>query len=177
MSSIYPLGCSIIPHLKHHTASQKSTFLQKKKKKKDGQVFTAISQALLPTSVLVRVSIAEKRGHDKVNSYKRQHLIGAGYRFIGSIHYHHAGSMAVSRQTCCWRRSQEFYILISGSQKKAASWVARRRLSSVLCRASKPTLTVMHFLQQSHSCANKAKHPNSANFHGLSIFKPRQLGQ
>ena len=61
--------------------------------------------ALDNLAVLDRVSIAVKRHHDQGNSYKGQH-------FRGSVHYHHGGNMVASRQTQCWRRSQEFYILI-----------------------------------------------------------------
>jgi hypothetical protein len=42
---------------------------------------TAILQSLLPNCVLIRVSIAMKRHHDKDNSYKDQHLIVAGLQF------------------------------------------------------------------------------------------------
>jgi hypothetical protein len=39
--------------------------------------------------VLVRISIAVKRNHDQGDSYKGHCLIGAAYRFKGSVHYHH----------------------------------------------------------------------------------------
>jgi hypothetical protein len=45
-------------------------------------------------SVLVRVSIALKRHHDHGNSYKGKHLIGAGLRFRGLVHYHHGEKLA-----------------------------------------------------------------------------------
>jgi hypothetical protein len=46
-------------------------------------------------NVLVRVSIAVKRHHDRCNSYKGKHFIGAGLQFRGLVCYHrcrkHAG--------------------------------------------------------------------------------------
>jgi hypothetical protein len=50
------------------------------------------------TSVLLRVSIAEKKHHDKGDSYKEQHL---GSEVTSTIIM--AGSMAVYRQTWYWR--------------------------------------------------------------------------
>ena len=51
-------------------------------------------------TVLVRVSIAEKRHHDQGNSYKGQHLIGAGLQVQGfsplSSRWEH-GSIQVGR--------------------------------------------------------------------------------
>jgi hypothetical protein len=39
---------------------------------------TAIPQSLVPTSILIMVSIAVKRHHDQGNSYKGQYLVGVG---------------------------------------------------------------------------------------------------
>ena len=43
--------------------------------------------------LLVRVSIAVKRQHDHVKSYKGKLLIGTAlaYRLRGLVHYHHGG--------------------------------------------------------------------------------------
>ena len=46
--------------------------------------------------LLVRDSVAVKRHHDPNNSYKGKHLIKAGLKFRGLVHYHHGrkhGSM------------------------------------------------------------------------------------
>lgn len=48
----------------------------------------AIPQFLVATSsVLVRVSITDKRHHDHGNYYKGKHLIGDDLQF--GVHYHH----------------------------------------------------------------------------------------
>ena len=60
-------------------------------------------------SVLVRVSIAVKRHHDQGNSYKGQHLIGAGFqvqRFSPIIRLHlsswqHPGKHGAGKAKWC----------------------------------------------------------------------------
>lgn len=43
----------------------------------------------LKDDVLARVSIAAKRYHDHINSFKGKHLIEAGLQFRGVVHFHH----------------------------------------------------------------------------------------
>jgi hypothetical protein len=46
---------------------------------------------------------------NKATVIKDTIYLGMAYRLRGSVH---AGSMSVFRQTWCWIRNQEFYILI-----------------------------------------------------------------
>jgi hypothetical protein len=92
-----------------------------------------------------------KRNHDQGNSYKGQHLIGAGLQ----VHYNQGRSMAAFRQASCWR-----------------SWVlhlvpkANRRLSSMwLGRWSQST---------SHSDTLPATRPHLLIVPHSNIFKPSQ---
>jgi hypothetical protein len=65
-----------------------------------------------------------------------------------------AGSTPASRLECCWR-SCEFYIFIKRKPGAECPQAAKRRVS-------KPTPTVVHFLQQGHISSNKATPPNGA---------------
>lgn len=85
-----------------------------------------------------------------------------------SVHYHHSrkygsvnAGMALEKLSASTSWSQ-------GSQEKTVSQAARRSVS-------KPTPTVMHFLQQGHTYLNKATLPNIAASHGPSIFKPLHM--
>ena len=49
---------------------------------------TAVPCSLVPTPVLIRVSIVVKRHHDHNKSYKGKHRIGAGLQFR-RFHGHH----------------------------------------------------------------------------------------
>lgn len=60
---------------------------------------TAVHQSLIPTSVLVRVSVAVKRHHDHSNSYKGKLLIGVAYSSEVQSIINVVGNMAVYRQT------------------------------------------------------------------------------
>jgi hypothetical protein len=63
------------------------------------------------------------------------------------------GRMAASRQTWGWR-SRKFYILIERQQKTGSQVAYEEGL--------KVHSTITHFLQQGHTCTNKAVLPNSA---------------
>jgi hypothetical protein len=80
-----------------------------------------------------------KRYHDQGNSYKGQHLIRADIVSEVQSLIIMAGRMAASRQTWCWRRNRELYILIQRQPGETVFQAARRRIS-------KPTPTVTHFL-------------------------------
>jgi hypothetical protein len=54
---------------------------------------------------------AVNRHHVQGKSCRKTTLIGAGYKFRGSVHYHQGGSMAASKQA--WhRQNREFYVFI-----------------------------------------------------------------
>jgi hypothetical protein len=113
-----------------------------------GRVLISDSSSLvlirLSTSALVGVSIAVKRHHDQGNSYKRQHLIGAGLpfqRFSPSSSRWEAwsypgghGAGGAESSTSCSKEKQE----------KTVSHMGRRRVS-------KPTPIVTNILQQGHT--------------------------
>ena len=68
---------------------------------------------LVVKSCLSEGFIAVERRHDQGNFYKVTFIIlGLAYSLEVQSIIIMAGSMAVSRQTWCWRRSWEFYILI-----------------------------------------------------------------
>ena len=109
---------------------------------------------------MFRVSIAVKRPYDQGNSYKGQHLIGAGFtgseiRFI----IIKAGSRAASRQA--WQ-----YPGRHGPGEESSTYFSKGKQEKTAFEAagtvSKPTLTVKHFLQQGHTYSNKAIPPNSS---------------
>ena len=80
------------------------------------------------------------------------------------------GSIAASRQTCCRRRSWEFYILILRQQKGTGVHTGK----SLDLGALKAHPIVTPFLQQSHMYSNKAT-PNSATQHrprNMTLRKP-----
>jgi hypothetical protein len=52
---------------------------------------TAIFQTQVPSSALVKVSVAVKRHHDHGNSYKGKHRMGMAYSFRGLVHYCYGG--------------------------------------------------------------------------------------
>jgi hypothetical protein len=113
-------------------------------------------QSLVPTSVSVKVSIAEKRQHDQGNSYKGQNLIAVGLqvqRFSPLSSWQEAwqrpGRHGIGGAECSTPFSK-------GKQEKTNPHVSRRRVS-------KPTPKVgTHFLQQGHIYSNKATLSNSA---------------
>jgi hypothetical protein len=113
-------------------------------------------------SICPRISIAVKRHHDQENCYKGQHLIGAGllvlrfsplsswqeaWQHLGK---HRIREGAESSTSCC-----------EGKQEKADFQKARMKVS-------KPTPTVIHFLQQGHTHSNKGTPPKSATPLGLA---------
>ena len=93
--------------------------------------------------VLDTVSIAVKRHHDQGNSYKEQHLIGAG--------------LQVQRfSPSSWHETWQHPGRHGSEGKQKTGFQAARR------RFSKPTPTVTHFLQQGHIYPDKVIIPNSA---------------
>ena len=94
--------------------------------------------------VLVRVSIAMNRHHDQHNSYKGQHLIGAGLQGLRSSSLsswqeawqcpgrHSTGG--AERSTSCSK----------GKQENTNNFQAAQSLSEL-------TTTVTHFVQQGHT--------------------------
>jgi hypothetical protein len=129
------------PTVTDSTAGRKSARLH--------YIVTLYSTAL---SITVLGFTAVNRHHDQGNSYKGQHLIGAGLqdqRFSplssrqGHVSVHGTGGAEKST-----RRSK-------GRQEKTGSHMSTRRVS-------KSTLTETHILQQSHTYSNKATPPNSA---------------
>jgi hypothetical protein len=97
---------------------------------------------------------ATNRHHDQGNSYKGQHLIGAGLR----VQRFNPLSSGQETQQCPGRHSaggaESSTSSSKGSQEQTVFHVARRRVSN-------PTLTVIDFLQQGHTYSNKATPPNS----------------
>jgi hypothetical protein len=97
------------------------------------------------------------RYHAYDNSYKSIHLIGMVYSFRGLAHYEHGGKHGRYD---------------AGGPESSISKSAgiRRRLCITLgLKASKPTSSMTHFLQQVHTWANKAIPPNSATAYGASL--------
>ena len=99
--------------------------------------------------------------HNK--SYKGKHLIGVGFQFRCLVHYHYDRKMVVCRQTWCWRRSWEFYILIHRQQETAPLGLAWAY------ETSKSTFTMTTLLWQGHTYSNEATPLNSATSYGLII--------
>ena len=105
-----------------------------------------------------------KRHHDQGNSYKGQHLTGAGLQFQRfslllswweAWQYEGRHGFGGAKSSVSWSKS---------SQEEALFWLG----------TSKSTPTVTHFFQQGHTYSNKATPPNSAISHGSRIFKPPQ---
>jgi hypothetical protein len=105
-------------------------------------------------SVIVRVSFAVKRHHDRGKSYKGQHLIGAGLQ-VQSF------SPLSSRQKA-WqyphrhRAREEDESSTSCSEDKQVLTFSRK-----LGGGSQSHLLVTPFLQQGHTSSNKVTSPNS----------------
>ena len=97
---------------------------------------------LLLESVLVRVSISVKRRCDHGNSYKGQHLIGAGFQV-------QRFSPLSSRQEA-WQRLGRHGAGEAESSTSSSKGNQVQTVSSTLGGASKPMPTVTHFLQQGY---------------------------
>ena len=112
--------------------------------------------------------IAVKRHHDQGNSYKGKHLTGAGLQFQ---RFSPLSSWWETWWHTCRHDAKDswtFYISIQ-RQPGGASLPPWMELEH---RTSKPTPTVTHFLQQSHTHSNTATAPNGATYHKSSILKP-----
>jgi hypothetical protein len=122
-------------------------------REEDRYLLSLGAEEISQISVLVKFTVV-KRHHDQGNSYKGQHLIGAGLlvqRFSPLLSrqeaWQHPGRHGAGRAL-----SSDFIKRKPGADCFQAS---RRKVS-------KPTPTVTHFLQQGHTYSNKAKPPNSA---------------
>ena len=101
---------------------------------------------------LIFVSIAMKSHHEQGTTYKSKQLIGAGLQFqrfspflSQQEGWQHAGRQDDGVEAECSAS------LSQGSQEETVFQGPNRRVSSTLAVISKPTSTVMQFLQQSHS--------------------------
>jgi hypothetical protein len=111
-----------------------------------------------------------KKHHGQSNSYKGKHFIGAGLQV-----------QRFSPLSSRWEHGsiQSGMVLeeprILHLDQKAAEGDSLPHWVELEHRISKPTPTMMNFLQQGHTHSNKATPPNSATSHRPSIFKPPQL--
>ena len=126
--------------------------------------------------VIVRVPIALKRHQDQGNSYKGQHLIGAGLhvqRFSRlSSRWEHssiqAGVVQVKLRVLHLQHTSE------GSKKTG--------FQAVRMKVLQPTPTMAHLLQQCHTYSNTATytptrpHLQKVLLPGLGILKSPQMG-
>ena len=101
------------------------------------------------TVLLSFISIAMKSHHGQGNSYKSNHLIGAVLQFQRYSHFYHSrkkgrheGRHDAGEEAKCSAS------LFNGSKEETVFYGLKRRVSSALEIISKPTPTVMHFLQQ-----------------------------
>ena len=131
----------LIHNLKVHIPSNKSIV----------RPITTILQVLVPTYVLVRVSIAVKKHDDHGDSYKEDIKLRVSLTVQRFSPLSSWWEMALGRQTMCWRGSSEFYILLRRQEVISDSG---HDLS--VYETSKPTSIVTHFLQQDHTYTIKA---------------------
>ena len=80
--------------------------------------------------------------------------------------------MVACRQTWCWRRNWEFYILTHRQQKRLCIGCSLSRYE-----ASKPTPTVTHFFQQGHIYSNKVTPPYNVTPFGGHLLSNHHSGQ
>ena len=88
--------------------------------------------------VVIRVSIAVKRHHNQGNSYKGQHLIGAG------LQYHHGGKHGIVQANVVLEKELRVLHLDPKTARGGLTlphWVKPKHSTP------KPTPTMMHFLQ------------------------------
>ena len=75
--------------------------------------------------------------------------MGLAYRFCGSVHYRHSGKHGSMQADMALEELRVLHLVLKKQEKTTVFQAARRRVS-------KPTPTVTHFLQQGHTCSNKA---------------------
>jgi hypothetical protein len=92
---------------------------------------TSTSLSCISPHILVRISIAMKRHHDHGNSYKGNHLIGAGLQFRASVHYHHVGKHGSTQAYMVLKRQLKVLYLdlqAAGRDREILAWLEHLRL-------------------------------------------------
>jgi hypothetical protein len=79
------------------------------------------SQLKLFPGALVWVSIAVRRHHDHSNYFRTFNWGWLTVSEVYLVRYHHGRRMVVCRQTGCWRRSWEFYMVTILRQQEAVT--------------------------------------------------------
>ena len=90
------------------------------------------------------------------------------YSFGGSVHYHHDRKLGSKQADMVLEK--ELSILHLDLKAAKEEYLFHDGWGLILGDL-KPTPTVMHFLYQGYTSSNKVISPNSATFHGPSIFK------
>jgi hypothetical protein len=110
----------------------------------------------------------------KANSYEVKHFIGPSSQFqrLSLLSQWQEAWQCPGRHGYGKGAESSAYWSDCSLQRLSLLQTFRRRVSFTLGRASRPTPTMMHFLQQGHTYSNKATTPNSATFSGSSMFKP-----
>jgi hypothetical protein len=97
---------------------------------------------------------------------KGKHFIGAGLQFRGLVRYHHGGKHGRIQAD----------MALEKELRDLDAQVTEDCVILVRLETSKPTSTVIHFLQQGHTNSNNATPPNSASPYGPSIYTHESMG-